>query len=158
MDPLSSLSLAGTAVQFLQFVASLLRNTRKIHNSAAGLSSESELLEAVYGRLSHFSSELATEAAPERLVDGAGSEEARPRKSSNEASIVELAKICKCDCDVLLGILEKLRKKSSSAPKWWKSFQAALCEVTKADEVKEIKARIERNQTQMVFYLCLASR
>ena len=158
MDPLSSLSLAGTAVQFLQFAASLLCNTRKIYNSTTGVSSESELLDTIYGKLSQFSSGLSTKAAHAwPAVDG-GSQEFRQRNSSNAASIAELAGICKGDCDRLLAILEAVRKKSFSASKWWKSFQAALLEITKADEVKAIQARIENTQRQMVFYVSLASR
>lgn len=165
MDPLSSLGVAGTAIQFVHFVASLLSNTRAIYNSAAGLSSEGELLDTIYGKLSSFSSKLGAEAAsppavPKQSVtdDSTSEEPPHPKKSSNDTSIAELAKICKADCDSLLGILEKIKRKSSSGPRWWKSFQAALLEVTKADEVKVIKERIDKTQTSMIFYLCLASR
>ncbi|KAK3329135.1 hypothetical protein B0H66DRAFT_14431 [Apodospora peruviana] len=161
MDPLSSLSLAGTTIQFVQFIGSLLSNTRRIYNSATGLSSESELLETIYGKLSTFSSELSatSETAPETQPAATSEEPPQARRSSNDASIAELARICKEDCDNLIGILEKVKNKNSPAlaPKWWKSFQSALLEVTKWDEIKDIKARIEKTQTQMVFYLCLAS-
>jgi hypothetical protein len=159
----SSLSLAGTTIQFAQFAARLLSKTRAVHTSASGLSSESELLATIYGKLSIFSCELGTEdtagqqSAGQHSTDGSKPADETPKKSSYETSIAELATMCKCDCDSILRILDKL-KKNSSAPKIWKSFQLALLEVAKADEIKAIQARIEKAQTQMTFYLCLASR
>ncbi|KAM7210659.1 hypothetical protein V8F06_013958 [Rhypophila decipiens] len=120
MDPLSSLSVAGTTIH-AELGADVARN------------------EAVLGTPSAF------EAVQKGKI------------STNDSSIAELARLCKSDCDSLLALLDKIRKKSSSGPKWWKSFQAALLEATKAEEVKAIKARIDKTQTQMTFYLCLAS-
>ncbi|KAK4210084.1 hypothetical protein QBC37DRAFT_390760 [Rhypophila decipiens] len=160
MDPLSSLSVAGTTIQFVQFVASLLNSAKAIHSPAAGLSNDGELLETIYGKLSSFSAELGADVARNEAVPGTpGAVEAvqKGKMSTNESSIAELARLCKSDCDSLLAILDKIRKKGSSGPKWWKSFQAALLEAIKAEEVKAIKTRIDKTQTQMMFYLCLAS-
>ena len=144
MDALAALSLAGNVLQFVQFTSGILRSTRKIYNSAAGVSDECEQLDNVYSKLSEFSVQLGNRITLDSV-------------KIDDSDIVECANMCKKDCDALLVITDKLRIKDSIKRRWWHSFAIAIQEVWKSSEIDSLRACIEQHRNFMVLKLCTVS-
>lgn len=148
MDPVSALGLAAAVVQFVQFTASLFNGTRQIYQS--GGSERTERLEYIHGTLSKLSNELLSPAI--------GPQPGNSARSNHATSLAELATRCKRDCDELLAVFDKIKTRSASGPKLWKSFRLAIMEVMKTGEIEQLQGRIDSYQRAMVVHLCSVSR
>lgn len=151
MDPFTTLSTAGNVLQFLQFVGSLLNSTRKLHASASGITVENEHVHDIYSKLIVFNESLQRryESDPQG---------ATTKASIHGPEIASCASACQRDCEELLRIVTKLRIKSDSRSRYWRSFQAALTEVWNSGEIKDLKERIAERQRAITLQLCAISR
>jgi hypothetical protein len=150
MDPLSALGLAGNVVAFVQFSASLVKGTYKIYRSPTGQSEELQDLEGIYSKLADFSKTLGK---PQ------GSYVEDPENETAQAgSLSQLAEMCRSDCEQLLGMVEKLKVKSGSRAKSWRSFTKAMGEVWRSNDIVKLQKRIASCEQAMVVQLCLTSR
>lgn len=144
MDPLTSLSVAGNIVQFIEFTYSLLKGTVSVYASATGAPKEAELLEEIYSNLKQHSDQLES-------------------KKSNDSDVTNrniccLAAKCKSECQSLLQKLEKLQRSKHPGPKLWKSFRVALADVMSSRDVSSLQNRIATYQSQLVLLLCAATK
>jgi len=147
MDPLTALSLAGTVIQFVQFVSGLLSSAAKIHDSITGSTSDGDYLESISSRLADLSGSLLNKASGTRTTQG----------TDEEAAMVKAAMGCKNDCDRLVELLRKIRYKQRHGPRWWSSFRTALLEVLNESEINTIRSRIEGYQNLAVYHMCATS-
>lgn len=154
MDPLTALGLAASVVQFVQFAASLLSETRKIYNSSSGASEDTERLEFIHGSLSDLCSKL--EAGSGRKAQGVRFVASGLPKDA--PSLADLALRCQEDCRKLLEVVDRMKVKARSGWKIWSSFRMAMTEVLKANEIERLQERIEKYQRLMVLHLCSVSR
>ncbi|MCJ1334366.1 hypothetical protein MMC10_011075, partial [Thelotrema lepadinum] len=148
MDPLSSLSLAGNVLQFIQFTFALLNSTKKLYNSPSGTSGDSQHLEDVHKRLLEFSVQLQGPAVP---TTGSAN------GLLNASDLRRTAETCKQDCQKLLDTVDKLRVKSGTKRKWWQSFAKAMHEVWVSDDLESLKKRIDDSRTSMILRFCAIS-
>jgi len=152
MDPLSALAVAGNVLQFLQFTATLFSNTWKIHQAALGFHENGvngQDVEGIHTRLLSFSS----------LLNGTpGNDETAVGGSVHSAALGALLQECRGCCDRLLAITQKLQVKDDTKAKWWKSFEKAVYEIWKKEDIDHLKSRIRYCQTEMVLQLCAISR
>jgi|SRR3569833_267379 len=155
MDPLTALSLAGTVMQFAQFAGELLSSTRRIYNSASGLSSNAQNLNDVYDKLSKLGAALQSGTGPSPPAL------AQPGLlNQHHVALQSLSVSCSESCDRMVKILGELKAKKTvkSPSRWWSSFRKALCEVAKQDEISSLKARIDNYQLAIIAHLCAISK
>jgi hypothetical protein len=152
MDPLSALGLAANVLQFVQFAFGLLTNAQRIHLSGPGPSGEEQNVEGIYARLLDFST----------LFQGrphSDNEDAATFQSSKYfLALAKLVEECREHCEKLLDITRKLQVKDGTKARWWKSFEKALYETWKKEDIESLKSRIRDCQTEIVMHLCRISR
>ena len=151
MDPLAALSLAGNVVQFTQYAFQLVNGAVAIYQSASGASAQNQHLEGIHVKLSDFS---------ENMQMWLQSRHAAPAGPASKyaSGLMELTRSCKDDCDQLLGILSRLRVRQGTKGRFWQSFQKAMLEVWKSDDISRLKERIRDAQRAMTLQLCAISR
>ena len=106
-------------------------------------------IQGIHDRLLSFSSVL--DVPP-------GGDETTVNASAHSAVLKSLVKECRDCCERLLTITQKLQVKDDSKVKWWKSFEKALYEAWKKDDVEQLKSRLRGCQTEMSLRLCAISR
>jgi hypothetical protein len=99
MDPLSCLSVASSAIQFVDFSTKLWHRIRELSDSQSGSSSEHESLHADAKRLCDLNSRLGKLLAPENL---------QRDLTSTEQTVVSLSAECDFAAEQLVETLEKL--------------------------------------------------
>ncbi|KAF4909270.1 hypothetical protein CGCF415_v006132 [Colletotrichum fructicola] len=145
MDPITAVALAGNILQFVQFIGGLLDNTRSLYSSETGTSPDNDHLEGICGRLIAFDINLSQNSSSRSGQTHIPSRLDRP--------LNECAAACKQDCESLLRILNGLKVVKSRGPKSWNSFQAALREVWKTNDIEKLKQRIVKHQREMTLLL-----
>ncbi|KAI1819111.1 hypothetical protein F4861DRAFT_528209 [Xylaria intraflava] len=149
MDPITAVALAGNVLQFIQFVAGLLDNTRKLHVSATGTSYMNDHFQDICDTLIAFNTQLQQQSVSPTGRAG--------KLSIFDKPLAECAAACRQECEDLLRILNQLRAIATKGLRYWNSFRAALTEVWKQNEIEELRSRIADRQRQMTLLLCAAS-
>jgi hypothetical protein len=149
MEALTALSVAGNVLQFVQFLAELVNDTRQIYSTAAGATSQNQNIEDIYGKLIDFNA---------RLQSVPLSQDLGPGTLKHCEALAASAASCKGDCEKLIAMVEKLKVKDGKAPRQWRSFQAALAGVWGSSDIKQLKKRIDDRQRAMILQLCSISR
>ncbi|KAI8630912.1 hypothetical protein F5Y19DRAFT_39516 [Xylariaceae sp. FL1651] len=149
MDPVTAVALAGNILQFIQFVGSLLDNTRKLHASATSTSCMNDHFQDICGTLINFNTQLQQPS-----VSSTGRAD---KLSKHGKPLAECAAACRRECEDLLRIMNRLRAIATNGPRYWNSFRAALAEVWKQNEIEDLRSRIAERQRQMTLLLCAAS-
>jgi hypothetical protein len=153
MDPITALGLASNAVQFLSFGTELLKTARAIHRTTSTGVSEVLTLEKVYGDLKNLNSELLSGCAnSSSYLNGPGSQ-----PDQQNTSFRTLILSCQTDCEKLLDIVEKLKMQDGSKGRW-QSFRTALKVFWAKDEIDELKSRLTRAQTSIIYHICVLAR
>ena len=151
MDPVTALGLAGNVVAFVQFSAALLKGTYKIYKSPTEQSEDLQDLKSIYAKLAEFSSKLG-ETDNNAIVDDP------QNKVAQTSSLVQLAEICRKDCDELLEIIRKLSAKSTGRSKPWRCFTKAMAEVWRSTEITNLQKRVAHCEQAMVVVMLRTSR
>jgi len=128
MDPLTSIGLASSLVQFVDFSCKLFQGTKSIYKSATGLSEENACLHLIV-------------ADVRRLINGIEPSENHPE------DLRPLATEIKRLSEELLGALEALRIKEKKTK--WKSFLLAMKEVWNKEKIAGMSERLSRLQVQL---------
>ena len=131
LDPITTIGLAGSIVQFVGFSSSLLCESKRLYDSSTGVSAENKELEMISSDLLRLSDGLT---APSSTV-------AIPHETR------KLASQCKGLAHDLLTVLDDVREKGPR--KRWKSFVATLQSVLKKEQIQSLVARMERLRGQM---------
>jgi len=152
MDPLSALGLAANILQFVQFAFGILTNAQRIHLLGPSPSAEEQHVEGIHARLLDFSTLL--QGMPQSYNEG----EAIFQSSRYSLALAKLVEECREHCEKLLAITRKLHVKDGTKVRWWKSFEKALYETWKKEDIESLNSRIRDCQTEIVMHLCHISR
>lgn len=138
MDPFSTLSIATSVVQFVDFAGKLLSSSNEIFHSVHGSSSSNSALESYCTTIKDLSAKLGSS------VDTSQGALAQNVKS--------LADDCKSDCDALLAMLQNMKVKSQKSRRW-KSFQVALKTQWGARKLREFEERMDKARNLAAIYV-----
>lgn len=147
MESLAAIALAGNVLQFARFAYDLINNVHKIHSSELDSSEDEQHIENIQQRLLAFSNQL-------RSVSQSSNEQSGNSINPSHVSLTQLVKSCSDNCEKLLDITRKLQVKSDTKRRWWRSFQKAMYDVWKEDEIKRLEDRIRLTHTEIVMGLC----
>lgn len=152
MDPLSALSLAGNILKFAQYAFKLISSTERIHLSASGESSDEQHVEWMQARLLSFSALLkGTPTSKDEACAIYGT-------SKHSVALEKLGEKCQGYCEQLLSIIHKLQAEDGTKSRWWTSFQQALYEIWKMEDIEVFKGQIRECHAEIVMHLCIISR
>lgn len=123
LDPLTSLCLASSLAQFVDFSCKLFQGTKSIYKSAIGSSEENACLHLIAADVRRLSSDIEVlESHPEAL----------------RVLAIETKRVS----DELLGVLEDLRIKEKKTK--WRSFLLAVKEIWNKEKIAEISERLSK--------------
>ncbi|KAH8880969.1 hypothetical protein GQ53DRAFT_812944 [Thozetella sp. PMI_491] len=149
MDPLSTLNLAASVVEFVQFASPLLVG------SPAELSERDERTRPIHDSLYDFASRLEN-GSPDPKVSSASLLESD--LSTETPTLAQLARNCRDDCKVLLLLVERAGIRNDTGANDQASFRTSLVGVLEPGEIEQLQERLEGYQRLMVLHLCSASR
>jgi hypothetical protein len=166
LDPISALSVAAAAVQFVQFSSQLVSKGRHIYHSSHGAAEENEIAETVTLRLQELTQRLAkasieakasnqtvaSDNAHLRLNDQGSSE-----MQEHHERVHSICKECETLSNTLLDRLHKLKIPTGSEHRRWKSFRHALKDVWSKADLDRMSERLrllrEELDSHMLFIL-----
>ena len=137
LDPLTAVGLASAIVQLVDFSSELVSETKELYHSTEGNSAQNEELQSVTEDLKELCKTLSSAQRRAPSVE----------PSTDELALLELSGSCKVVADELIAVLEKLRVKS--AHEKWGSFKTALRGAMKKERIENIRARLDRIQSQL---------
>jgi hypothetical protein len=164
LDPISALSVAAAAVQFVQFSTHLVSKGRQVYSSSHGVTQENEIAETVTLRLQ----ELAQRVAKDLITSPINAKVLKSiqiRSSSQGANellehcerIQSICKECHGLSETLLEHLYKLKVPTGSEHRKWKSFRHALKGVWSKADLDRMSVRLtslrEELDSHMLFIL-----
>ncbi|KAI0545230.1 hypothetical protein F4679DRAFT_485867 [Xylaria curta] len=148
MDPISAVSLAGTVVQFVTFVQSILSKTSEIHNSALGKPADLANILSVYEHLQSFSAKFSSQSSQALHLASKNTDD-----ELEISALVNILQATKADCDQILELVNKLNIKQGPSRRW-KSFKVALELVWNRTEIEELDKRLQRTQSAVTLHIC----
>lgn len=152
MEALAAVGLASSILQFIDFGATLISESREIYQSVSGITKEFEGLQAVCDHVSRISAELApTSVAGSSAVSRPGGH--KPIKAEDDLFI--LARKCHKTADSLHSRLRGLSIGSSSSHSKLSSLKQALKNSLGKSGVKELSKTLDGYRNDLM--LCLAS-
>lgn len=114
MDPLSSLSVASSAIQIFDFSSKLWKQIRELYQSESGATLAQETLLSDTERLCSLSSGLSKLLSPENL---------RRMRTTTEDKVVSLCDECDDAAENLIGTLQELTlDREPDVGEWTDSF------------------------------------
>ncbi|KAJ2992632.1 hypothetical protein NUW58_g2100 [Xylaria curta] len=148
MDPVSAFGLAASVINFVTFASTLISKSTEIAQSTTGLSEDFSNAETLYNRLQELSTDLGVCAGADESEDG--------ELKKQLATVVQLARSCKADCDILLGLVAKARV-GDGPRRNWRSLQAALQAPWRGAGISKLEDRLKKTQTTLTLQLCSIS-
>jgi len=140
MDPLSALSVAASAVQFIDFATNLLSGTMEIYRSAEGAQSATRDLKSIIRHFKELNDSLLL-------------------SSSDPEGGKDLQQLC-LDCskvaEQLLSALNKISVEGKAT--LWKSFIVALKSVWSHDEIEVLERRLDMFRRQISMQIIVSLR
>ncbi|KAI0391121.1 hypothetical protein F5Y17DRAFT_24372 [Xylariaceae sp. FL0594] len=158
MDPLSILSVAAAVVQFLDFTAGVLSDTRETYKAvASGSDSEIKLSKVAsdFSLLIHNLSSKMSELMREEDPD-------HPMPEYERSTIAVLAGLCREAKDInreLQGALRKLEERENirKIRLAAESFVAALKRAWSAEKIQQLELRLDQNRKQTTMAMLVLS-
>ncbi|KAK8850906.1 nacht nucleoside triphosphatase [Apiospora arundinis] len=146
MDPLAAFSVAGTIAQFIQFTASLIRESTEILQSASSATKDVENTDVVYSTLLDFDDKLgrSLEGTLGFSNGGVGSE------------LKALVGACSEDCCNILEITTRLKAQNGPSNRL-RSVGAALRAEWKKSDIEKLDNRLRRSQITLGVIMSLVS-
>jgi hypothetical protein len=138
MDPLSALSIAASAVQFIQFGCSLVSKSKEIFRSNDGRTLEHNECERAVDRLLELTGKLET---PPKETGDVTAALGIPGSGATGA-IKDICDNCIAIGRELRTGLEKLKLKEGASHRQWKSFRQALKSIFSKGDLDKLEARL----------------
>jgi hypothetical protein len=147
LDPLSSLSIASSVVQFIDFGCKLFSKSHELYKSASGESVEDIELRSVARSLEEFAGNASVLPLRSEGQD----------YSSGEKALLLIADSCKKQAASLNSILEplKIEDRDEKSPKKWAAFRLALRRMMKSGEIDSISKRLDKLSHQLTACLMM---
>lgn len=153
LDPLTTVSLASSFVQFVTFTGDLISKSREIYKLADGSLVETLELETITASLAELSQKLFSPV----LVDFIGGMSTNDKRLTDiDNQLEELCMGCKDVASQLIHTIHGLKAPGRNAK--WNSFRQALRSVRKEDQIKVLEARLERYRRQIDTTLLMSLR
>ncbi|KAK3366807.1 hypothetical protein B0T24DRAFT_581063 [Lasiosphaeria ovina] len=169
MDPVSALSLAKAAVQFVQFAASLLdeSETKTVYSSPTTTSRHGQSLEVIHQHLTLLCSQLRAYRPIQSSIRQRSPRRSRPEASTYpptqqaDPTLVEIAVRFDENCCQLLVVVQDIEQKVRRRLGMkcvWPSFRTAMSEVLTEQEIQQMQQHFESYRKLVVLKLCTVSR
>ena len=146
MDPLSALGLASSILQCLQFVGSLISQSREIYKSVDGATEEVISFRDMARNLAAINQDLISRP----------SQSDETRLSKAEKRLRQLCEESKSINEEVLATLEHLQLKGSRTG--WDSFKRALNSAWKKSEVDALQKRLDGIRKELDTTLLISVR
>ena len=133
LDPMSALSIAASAVQFVDFARMIVCKTKDLYLSTDGVLQENKQTETVTMRLKELAKSIRVPATPPLSNSGSSLTNSRLQKICMECSSVSTE---------LLERLHQLKVPDQSKDRKWKSFRQALKSVWSKREIDNMGKKL----------------
>lgn len=137
MDPFSALGLASNVVQFIDFIWTLISETRRIVKSDDGLKGDHRTLETIVAGVQEYANAVS------------------PSPGSSP-QLKQLARECSSISAELLSALAALKVYDQKTH--WTSFLAALKQIWKQGKIDKLSNRLFKAQSQVATHMQLIMR
>ncbi|KAL8992069.1 MAG: hypothetical protein Q9169_007398 [Polycauliona sp. 2 TL-2023] len=141
MDPVSSLGVASSIIQLVEFGGKLLAGTRELYNSVDGAIAANRELEVVTKDLNGICTGLSI--PPDRYLN--------KNAGRSELALIPLAESCKKLGDELLSVLRIL--KVGNRGRKWATFRLAFLSTWKESKIRDYERRLGRYRSQIAINL-----
>ena len=155
-DPISALSVAAAAVQFVQFSTQIVSKGRHIYNSTAGTLPENEVTETVTIRLKSLTKVLT--AKPAQFSSLRPADKIPQELNLHQKQVEEICKECIALSDTLLNHLYKLKVPKATEHRRWKSFRHALKSVWSKTEIDRMAVRLRELRDELETHILVMLR
>ena len=142
MDPLSALSVAASAVQFVDFSSRLVAGSLELHNSATGQLEEHIDLEHVTKNLDKLTTDLYCSLSLDTLTE-------------NEQRLHELCRNCHGTAIELSKALDKLKAQRGSK---WESVVKALRSIWSREKIETLRERLDKHRQELILLILVMLR
>jgi len=140
LEPLATIGLVSSIVQFVDFSSKILSNTKKFYRSADGTLEENNNAEHVTKRLVELSTSLQTSAS----------------SSNGSEALQKLCKECNEVAEELFEALEKLKVDGANGK--WKCVRKALKSVCCKEKIDGIQNRLASFREEMNLHIVVDLR
>lgn len=138
VEPLATLSLVGSIVQFVDFSSKLFYASREISRSVSGTTHENKELSDITTYLQRLCDQLL---APQ------------PGLPPENTTLRNLAHDCKAAGEELLVALRSLESNGKRKKRKWDNVRVALATIWKKDEIDAMSRRLESYKSMLVLHL-----
>ena len=140
LDPLSSFSLAAGIVQFIDFISTIISESREVYGSTTGLLKENADLESMSATLSEF---IVTLSASTKIGASA------PFYSPEEGRLKSTAESCREVAEQILTTLQDL-KIDKIRNRTWQSVRSAIKSRWSGQKLEALRRKMSDFRNQMV--------
>jgi len=145
MEPLSALSIATAAVQFLDFAGTILSSTYKIYASNSGGLGQNNDIRSITRKLIDLNKKLEADL----------NSPSHASLSSQDQHISRLGKDCNNIGNQLVLALDRIQ--SQQGTKLWESFRLALATVWNRGEIESLQETLSNYRQQISMHVLVAS-
>lgn len=145
LDPVSALSVAAAAIQFVQFSSHIVSKGRHIYNSSNGTIEDNDVTETVTLRLKELTQQLGK---PRKSPINLNTPESDDMKK-HQKQIKQICEECTNLSKTLLSRLQTLRVPAASEHRKWKSFRHALKSVWSKGEIDQMARRLRHLREEL---------
>ena len=142
MDPLSALSVAASAVQFVDFSSRLVAGSLELHNSATGQLVEHTDLEHVTKNLDKLTTDLYHSLSLDKLTE-------------NDQRLHEVCRKCHGTAVELSKALDKLKAQRGSK---WESVAKALRSIWSREKIETLRGRLDKHRQELILLILVMLR
>ena len=147
-DPISAIGLAANILQFIEYGAKLLSETRSIYHSEDGASAENIEIEMIAKHLSEHCAKLTMPPRPTTSLDV---------DLFSDTPTQKIAQACRDLAGELLSAVRGLKIQDEHSRKW-KCFLQALKTLWHKDRIKDLQRRMESLRSEFMLQLQLILR
>jgi hypothetical protein len=147
LDPLSALSVAASAIQFIDFSSKIVSKRRHIYKSADGILREDAEVENVVTQLQALTSKL------EDLTPTSG-----VRLDPDQLRLQQICKECSKVSKDLILFLGQLKVSTGTAHRGWDSLRTALKSAWSKEKVDAMVKRLEVLRAELDTHVLISMR
>lgn len=146
LDPLSALSVAASAIQFIDFSTKIISKGQRLYHSTTGALLENDETETITKRLKDLAQGLQA-----------------PLQSSNptsneESALKDITQECLSTAHELTQELEKLKIPNGSKHRRWKSIRQALKSAWSKEKLEKVKTRLAELKEDLRTHVLICMR
>jgi len=149
LEPLSSISLAGNVIQFIDFCSKLLAEGWELYRSSSGATGLNLELEKAAETLGQFYDRI--NSCFESRIGARGGQPSADKGTKSEDALRVTAISCRGVADNLLRILQDLRVKGPT--KKWQSFRQPLRGIQKKEKIEAMSKQLSKYREELSLHL-----